>query len=107
MVDLKSIVGEKIKSLRKLKKWTQAELAEKVGIEPVSIARIETGLNFPKEENLVSIANALNIEVSELFSKDEAVDKETIVGYIQSTITGLNDRDLNILYNMVKTMSCC
>ena len=69
MVDLKSIVGEKIKSLRKLKKWTQAELAEKVGIEPVSIARIETGLNFPKEENLVSIANALNIEVSELFSK--------------------------------------
>lgn len=106
MADLRSIVGKNIKKIRKTKKWTQAELAEKVGIEPVSIARIETGLNFPKEENLSSIANALDVGVSDLFIDRELNKKETIK-YIQNAVNSLGQRDLEIVSNLVKTMTCC
>lgn len=106
MADLRNIVGKNIKKIRKAKKWTQAELAEKVGIEPVSIARIETGLNFPKEENISLIAKALNVEVSDLFINRES-DKKNTLEYIQKALDTLNKRDLEIISNIVKTMTCC
>ncbi len=106
MAELRNVVGKNIKTIRKAKKWTQAQLAEKVGLEPVSIARIETGLNFPKEENLTSIAKALNVSVSDLFVAKET-DKRSTIKYIQSAVQGLDKRDLEIISNLVKTMSCC
>ena len=106
VTSLRKIVGKNIKRIRKLKKWTQAELAEKIGIEPVSVARIETGLNFPKEENLTAIARNLNVEVSDLFV-DRDNDKKTMLQYIQGTLNSLNKRDLEIISNLLKTMTCC
>ncbi len=106
MADLKNIIGKNIKKIRKARKWTQAQLAEKVGIEPVSIARIETGLNFPKEENLIAIAKTLDVDVSDLFV-DRAPDKKSTIKYIQTAINTLDKRDLEIISNIVKTMTCC
>ena len=106
MADLRSVIGKNIKKIRKSKKWTQAQLAEKIGIEPVSVARIETGLNFPKEENLSAIANVLGVEVSDLFV-DWETDKKSTLKYIQNTLNTLNNRDLEIISNIVKTMTCC
>lgn len=106
MAELRNIIGKNIKKIRKAKKWTQAQLAEKVGIEPVSIARIEIGLNFPKEENISAIAKALNVEISDLFVDREADEKSTLK-YIQNTLDTLDKRDLEIISNIVKTMTCC
>ena len=106
MADLRSVIGKNIKKIRKSKKWTQAQLAEKIGIEPVRVARIETGLNFPKEENLSAIANVLGVEVSDLFV-DRETDKKSTLKYIQNTLNTLNNRDLEIISNIVKTMTCC
>lgn len=106
MASLRNVVGKNIKKIRKAKKWTQAELAERVGIEPVSVARIETGLNFPKEENIESIAMALGIEVKDLFVSSQADKKGTLI-YIKKTLETLNNRDLEIISNIVKTMTCC
>ncbi len=103
---MKNIIGKNIKKIRKARKWTQAQLAEKVGIEPVSIARIETGLNFPKEENLIAIAKTLDVDVSDLFV-DRAPDKKSTIKYIQTAINTLDKRDLEIVSNLVKTMTCC
>ncbi len=106
MADLKNIIGKNIKKIRKTRKWTQAQLAERVGIEPVSIARIETGLTFPKEENLVAIAKSLSVDVSDLFV-DRIPDKKNTIKYIQTAINALDKRDLEIISNLVKTMTCC
>lgn len=46
---------------------TQRELAEKVGISGAAIAYYETGQNKPKIETLFRLAQALDVEVSELF----------------------------------------
>lgn len=108
-MDLRKLVGRNIKKLRKLRHWTQAELAERVGIEPVTLARIETGMHFPKDENLICIAKHLNVGVNDLFliDDDEAFTRESALNYIHFSIHNLHDRDLKILCSVIKKMSCC
>ena len=66
-MNLKKELGNKIQALRKEKKITQEHFAEIVGIEPKSVSRIENGYNYPTPETLCAIANALGVEVYELF----------------------------------------
>ena len=69
---LKQDLGQKIQQLRKERKITQERLAELVGIDPKNISRIENGNNYPTAENLTSIAEALRVNIYELFVfKDE------------------------------------
>jgi transcriptional regulator with XRE-family HTH domain len=62
----KIAVGYKIKSLRMDKGLSQAALAKKAGISPVTMSRIETNLNQPKVTTLKCLARALRISVEEL-----------------------------------------
>lgn len=64
---LKENLGKSIKKIRKEKQITQEQLAEFVGIDPKNISRIENGNNYPTAENLTAIANALGVEIYELF----------------------------------------
>ena len=44
----------------------QAELAEHIGMEPVSLSRIETGNSLPGVERVIEIAAVLNVSVAHL-----------------------------------------
>ena len=66
-MDIKELLGKRIKELRKEKGLTQEQLAETVGIEPNNLSRIEKGRNYPTPENLSKIANALNVSVDKLY----------------------------------------
>ena len=60
----------KVKLLREDKNLTQTELAEKSGLSLRTIQRIESG-NIPKGFTLKAIAQTLEIEPENLFSKEE------------------------------------
>ena len=64
---LKQNLGQKIQRLRKELKLTQEALAEIVGIDPKNISKIENGNNYPSPETLTAIANALKVDIYELF----------------------------------------
>ena len=46
-MDPKKILGKKIQTYRKLRQITQEKLAETIGIETISLSKIETGRNYP------------------------------------------------------------
>lgn len=56
--------GELIRKYRKEKRLTQQELAEKCGISYMTIRRLETNAREIKLENLLVIANKLEIPFS-------------------------------------------
>ncbi len=58
--------GMRLKRLRENREWTQQELAEKVGVARVTIARIEIGNRRPSLELLERLAKALRVKVGEL-----------------------------------------
>jgi transcriptional regulator with XRE-family HTH domain len=64
--ELKSVFSENIKKYRN-GKYTQESLAEKIGVSSQNINDIEGKRRFPRTDTLVKIAEALNVEVYQLF----------------------------------------
>ena len=96
---LKQDLGQRIQKLRKERKITQEQLAEIVGIDPKNISRIEKGNNYPTAENLTSIANALGVEIYELFVFNDipvARMKEEIINSL------INEKTILHLYQCLK-----
>jgi transcriptional regulator with XRE-family HTH domain len=65
-------VGQQIRRLREGKGWNQAELAVYAGIGPSGVSQIETGKRNPSAATLQKIAEALGVEISDLFPNVEA-----------------------------------
>lgn len=68
MMNYLNIIGEKLKTLRKTNQLTQAELAEKVGIDYRNYQDIESGKTNFKIETLEKILNYFNTSVAALLS---------------------------------------
>lgn len=65
--DVKRLLGRRIQMLRKNRNLTQEALAEIIGIEPQNVSMIEIGKNYPSPDTLAKIAQALDLEIYELF----------------------------------------
>ena len=73
-------VGARIKAARKVRRLTQAELAQEVDITPKYLSNIECGAKVPKLETFIEIANALEVDANTLL-----VDVLTVSSAIIST----------------------
>lgn len=70
------MIGEKIREIRKKKKLTQKDLANKAGINKNSIARYERGEVSPTETIIKKLAQALEVYPSELLDDISMQDQE-------------------------------
>ena len=71
----KNIIGNKVKELRKLKKLTQKELAEKLQLEghdfsDLTILRIEQGKRFVPDYEIVALADFFKVSTDNLLRSD-------------------------------------
>ena len=67
MEDIKKLVGDRIRALRKERGYSQERLADKAELHYTHIGSIERGEKNWSIETLVKVANGLNVEVSDLF----------------------------------------
>jgi transcriptional regulator with XRE-family HTH domain len=65
--EYKMKVGDNILHWRKLKGIKQDDLAERIGVSTSTLSNIENGVLKPDTNRLEDIADALEIEVSQLF----------------------------------------
>lgn len=65
--DTTKALGKRLKHLRESNKWTQAQLAEKLGCEPITISRYERGQSAMGIDTLGEIANALELSIVSFF----------------------------------------
>ncbi len=59
--------GMRVAAVRKSRGLTQQELAERINMSVVAIAYIETGKRWARLGTLTKIANALQVDVADLF----------------------------------------
>lgn len=59
-------LGQRIKTFRQARRYSQNRLATLVGVDQSQISRIEKGENMPGLETLSSIARALRVSLAEL-----------------------------------------
>ena len=89
---IKNALGKKIKFLRFRRDLSQADLAEKADISITFLSTIERGIKFPQPDMLSRLAEALDVEVFELFKNDAIpVDsKETMSQLSEDIIKNVN-----------------
>lgn len=100
MNNIKRLLGENIKRIRKRQHITQENLAELVDRSKNHISKIEQGLTNPPLDLLIEISNALNIQIKELFdftNHNSNISTEKIKNSICSIS---NKKNLNLIYNI-------
>jgi len=70
------LLAERLKSLRRVKGWSQEQLAEQAAIQRSYLADLERGYRNPSVRTLVKLANAFDVSVAALFEVENK-GKET------------------------------
>ena len=73
MTNLRELLAQNIKKYRKIRGFSQENLAEKAKTSTTHIGMIEIGKKFPSVELLERIADSLGIDVPELFTTKTVV----------------------------------
>lgn len=105
MDSAKEFLGKRIQELRKNKKLTQPALAEKIGVDGKYISRIETGSSYPSLDTIDSLAEALEVEVKELFNFQHLKDREELVNIINQRIKTANTKDIRLIYKIINDVA--
>jgi transcriptional regulator with XRE-family HTH domain len=91
-------LGQRIRQLRGEKGWSQEEFAEVCGVHRTYMGHIERGEKNLSFNSMTRVANALNVELSELFmglGDEETEPRKAGTGHgsKRNPITGGVDRD--------------
>lgn len=94
MNDIKTLLGKRIKELRKAQGISQQQLAELANVDQRNLSHVECGDTFPSRA-LLDIAKALNIDLKDLFDFEHlAVTPDYMNEYIKNNIDYLPQDDL-------------
>lgn len=107
--ELKSVFSDNLKKYRK-GMFTQETLAEQIGVSSQNINDIEGKRRFPRPDTLVKIADALGVEVYQLFipqdtepvSIKKTPDNEKIRAAIQKEVVEKSRRAINRLLDKLE-----
>ena len=97
--ELRATYTANLKHLRTAKKLSQAELSEKVHITEKFYSDIETGRKWGSFETIVDLANALGVELYELF-----LPLGTVISHNEKRTKELMKRLRNNFNELVDTM---
>lgn len=101
----KKYIGEEIKKARKEKKLTREQLACITNIDTKQIYRIENGLNSPKLESFLKIANALGLKIKYFseFSLSQSNNMTEILNILENS----TEKEIKIYLKLIKTIKDC
>ena len=103
--DIRKRLGQNIKTFRRIRKFTQSDLADKTGISLDMLKSIEQARTGTSDKYLVAIAEALEVDVVHLLMPvDDSFDEEgeDISRIKQSIASGLKAYVDSTLDNLVK-----
>lgn len=70
--NLRHAFGQRLRSLRLDRFWSQEQLCEASGVSRATVARLEAGTTKPQLRTVVSLAKALDVDPSELVADPAA-----------------------------------
>lgn len=100
------VLGQNIRQLRKESRLTQEDIADKARLNSSYYGRIERGEINVTIETLSAIAQALNVDTTELFkSETSSVDVTRLHAEIGKAIKRLDIRRLRLLRDLLTLLA--
>ncbi|OME94986.1 MULTISPECIES: helix-turn-helix domain-containing protein [Paenibacillus] len=106
--DFLKLVGERLRTLRKEKGYTQESLSETSGIHVTYISDIERGERNISMETLEKVIIALDVSPIEVFriegieDIEERADKRLLIGALNSLLAGRQTAEVQMILRLAK-----
>ena len=81
----------RLKEILKEKGISGKDLAEKVGVSQPAISDITNGKSYPRPDLLLQIANALDVDIRDLFYPTKDIETETIYALRDGTYVPIGE----------------
>lgn len=72
------VFGEKLKTERNRKGWSQEELADKLYVSRQAVSKWENGQNYPSIEIIIKVSDLFELTIDELLRSDEELTRKVI-----------------------------
>jgi transcriptional regulator with XRE-family HTH domain len=105
MQTAKELLGMRIREVRKARGLSQEKLAEKVGVDPKQISRIEGGKSAPSFETLESIAIHLQVEMKDLLDFQHLVAEERIEDQVLRLLGMMDEKTKRLAVRILHTLA--
>ena len=98
--------SERLRKIREEKGLSQADLAQKTGLQPSAVSHFETGRRSPSFENLRALADALGISTDHLLGREvkAGVSGPTIQSIFRNA-EKMTERDLETLAGFAELLA--
>jgi len=104
METTKELLGARIKELRKAKRLSQDQLSEKINIDPKHLSRIEVGKSYPSLDTLEKIAQALGVEMKDLFEFMHHAKSKKPLDDITKLIKEADEEKLKLIFKIIRAV---
>lgn len=101
----KELLGARIREVRKLRHLSQERLAEKVGVEPKQISRIEGGKSAPSLDTLEAIAKHLQVEMKDLFDFQHLLPEERVEDQVLRLLGMMDEKAKKLAVRLLDTLA--
>ncbi|MDD2499606.1 MAG: helix-turn-helix transcriptional regulator [Geobacter sp.] len=104
MRNRKKMLGARVKELRKAKGFSQDQLSETVAIESNYLSRIEVGGCYPSLDVLERIADALRVEMHDLFLFVHHDPDATSKKGLEDILSSASPDERKLIYKIIKAV---
>ncbi len=96
--------GDNLRNLRKTKKLSQEDLAEKMGVSRQSVSKWETGDAYPEMNNILEICKIFNCHINDLVN-DSIIDIDSLDEEIKMNVVKFKKEQQNKMKGLSKAIS--
>lgn len=105
-MEIKKLIGSRIKILRKKKGLSQEELAEKAHITAKHVSSIELGKENPTFETFLTLSTALEVEVWELLNvAGQDLTRREIEAQISKQMSVADENNLRLFLKIIQSLN--
>lgn len=97
-------MGQRIQYYRQKANLTQEKLAEKIGLSPNHLSRIESGKHNPYFENIMLAAKELDVPIDAFLEDIEDNQINTFLQLIKADISAMNKNQLTMLKRFIELL---
>ena len=110
------IIGDRLRALREVKKFSQGDIEKRTGLLRCYISRVENGHTIPSLDTLAKIATAMEVPLAQFFNDNGgdngnknlpqlSEEEVRFLSQIRRYSSNLNDSDRKLVIAMVKKMA--
>ncbi len=103
-MDLKQMIGAKVKEIRSKRGITQDQLSERMDINSKYLSSIERGKENPTLNTLIKLSQSLEVNLDEIFSFVEIEDPDARKSLIISLLDEANDEQLKLAFKILSVI---